>query len=77
MIKDGKTDAIMASLHTSAVNAEVITRQLAEIMININSGEGALGRLIQDSSIAENINQTIANFKKSSRAIQNSAAQPS
>jgi phospholipid/cholesterol/gamma-HCH transport system substrate-binding protein len=64
-----ETDAIMISLHSSAVNAEVITRQLAEIMININSGEGALGRLIQDSIIAENINQTIANFKKSSEGL--------
>jgi len=64
-----ETDAIMASLQTSAVNAEVVTKQLAEIMTNINSGEGALGRLIQDSTIAENINQTIANFKKSSEGL--------
>jgi phospholipid/cholesterol/gamma-HCH transport system substrate-binding protein len=64
-----ETDAIMASLQTSAVNAEVITKQLAEIMTNINSGGGALGRLIQDSTIAENINQTIANFKKSSEGL--------
>jgi phospholipid/cholesterol/gamma-HCH transport system substrate-binding protein len=59
----------MASLQNSAVNSEVITKQLAEIMININSGEGPLGRLIQDSTIAENINQTIANFKKSSEGL--------
>ncbi len=64
-----ETDAIMASLQTSAVNSEVITKQLSEIMININSGEGPLGRLIQDSTIAENINQTIANFKKSSEGL--------
>ncbi len=64
-----ETDAIMASLQTSAVSAEVITKQLAEIMTNINSGEGALGRLVQDSTIAENINQTIANFKKSSEGL--------
>ncbi len=36
-------------------------------MMNINSGQGTLGRLIQDSTIAENINQTIVNFKKSSK----------
>lgn len=64
-----ETDDIMASLQTSAVSTEVITKQLAEIMTNINSGEGALGRLIQDSTIAENINQTIANFKKSSEGL--------
>jgi phospholipid/cholesterol/gamma-HCH transport system substrate-binding protein len=61
-----ETDDIMKSLKTSAENAEVITLQLSEIMMNINSGQGTLGRLIQDSTIAENINQTIENFKKSS-----------
>ena len=64
-----ETDDIMASLQTSTVSAEIITNQLAQIMTNINSGEGALGRLITDSTIAENINQTIANFKKSSEGL--------
>ena len=64
-----ETDAIMISLHSTAVNAELITLQLAEIMMNINSGKGTLGRLIQDSTIAENINQTIGNFKKSSAGL--------
>src|SRR5680860_276966 len=64
-----ETDAIMASLQTSVLTAETITQQLAEIMMNINSGQGTLGRLIQDSSIAENINQTIENFKMSSEGL--------
>lgn len=64
-----ETDAIMISLQSTAVNAELITLQLAEIMMNINSGQGTLGRLIQDSTIAENINQTIGNFKKSSAGL--------
>lgn len=64
-----ETDAIMVNLQTSAVNAETISKQLAEIMTNINSGEGTLGRLIQDSTIAENISQTLANFKKSSEGL--------
>jgi phospholipid/cholesterol/gamma-HCH transport system substrate-binding protein len=64
-----ETDAIMLSLQSTAVNAELITLQLAEIMMNINSGKGTLGRLIQDSTIAENINQTIGNFKKSSAGL--------
>lgn len=61
-----ETDEIIKSLKTSAESVEVITLQLSEIMMNINSGQGTLGRLIQDSTIAENINQTIKNFKKSS-----------
>jgi phospholipid/cholesterol/gamma-HCH transport system substrate-binding protein len=64
-----ETDAIMASLQVTAGNAEIITQQLAEIMVKINSGNGTLGRLIQDSTIAENINQTIVNLKKSSKGL--------
>ena len=64
-----ETDAIMKSLKVTAENAEVITDQLAEIMVNINHGKGTLGRLIQDKTIAENINQTIVNLKKSSKGL--------
>jgi phospholipid/cholesterol/gamma-HCH transport system substrate-binding protein len=74
-VKDGQlilseepieTDQVLVSLQTSAANVEIITNQLAQIMINANSGEGAIGRLIHDTTIAENITQTIENFKKSS-----------
>jgi phospholipid/cholesterol/gamma-HCH transport system substrate-binding protein len=64
-----ETDAIMASLDVTAYNAAIITQQLAEIMIKVNSGEGTLGRLIADSTIAENLNQTIVNLKTSSKGL--------
>lgn len=64
-----ETDAIMASLEVTAGNAEIISAQLAEIMIKINGGSGTLGRLIQDTTIAENLNQTIVNLKKSSKGL--------
>ncbi|MFW6257726.1 MAG: MlaD family protein, partial [Prolixibacteraceae bacterium] len=64
-----ETDDIMKSLQTTAGHAEVISLQLAEVMMNINSGKGMLGRLIQDSTIAENVNLTIENFKKSSEGL--------
>lgn len=64
-----ETDDIMKSLKTSAESAEVITLQLSEIMMNINTGQGMLGRLIQDSTIAENVNMTIENFRKSSEGL--------
>jgi len=64
-----ETDEIMISLKTTAESAEVITLQLAEIMTNINSGQGMLGRLISDEAIAENVNLTIENFKKSSEGL--------
>jgi len=64
-----ETDAIMASLEVSAANAEIITYELAEVMMKINGGNGTLGRLIQDSTIAENLNQTIENLKTSSKGL--------
>jgi phospholipid/cholesterol/gamma-HCH transport system substrate-binding protein len=64
-----ETDAIMASLQVTAENAEIITDQLAEIMIKVNSGRGTLGKLIQDSTIARNIDQTIINLKNSSKGL--------
>jgi phospholipid/cholesterol/gamma-HCH transport system substrate-binding protein len=62
-------DAIMASLQVTADNAAIVSFQLAEIMTKVNSGSGTLGRFIQDSTIAENINQTIVNLKKSSKGL--------
>jgi phospholipid/cholesterol/gamma-HCH transport system substrate-binding protein len=64
-----ETDAIMASLQVTAVNAALVSSQLAEILVKVNSGSGTLGRFIQDSTIAENINQTILNLKKSSKGL--------
>jgi len=64
-----ETDAIIASLQETAASAAVITDQLAEIMVKINHGKGTLSRLIQDESIAENLNQTIVNLKRSSHGL--------
>ena len=49
--------------------AEIVSDELAEIMIKVNSGKGTIGRLIQDSSIAENLSQTMVNIKKSSKGL--------
>ena len=64
-----ESDAIMSSLSITAGNAEIISEELAEIMIKINNGNGTLGRLIQDSTLAENLNQTMQNLKKSSKGL--------
>jgi len=78
LVKDGQhliskepveMDAIMASLQVTAINATIISGQLAEIMTHINSGNGTMGRLIRDSTIAENLNQTVSNLKKSSNGL--------
>lgn len=64
-----ETDAIMASLQVTAGNAEIITQELSEIMYKINKGNGTLGRLIQDPTIANNISESILNIKKSSQGL--------
>jgi phospholipid/cholesterol/gamma-HCH transport system substrate-binding protein len=64
-----ETDAIMASILETSVNAAIITNQLAEIMVKVNHGNGTIGRLIRDSTIAENLNQTIVYLKRSSRGL--------
>ena len=60
---------VMASFKVTAKNAENISFQLAAIMNKINKGDGTLGRLIQDSNMADNLNQTILNLKKSSKGL--------
>ena len=62
-------DAIMASLQVTAGNAAIISQELAEIMFKINSGNGTLGRLIQDTTIANNLSQTMVNIKRSSKGL--------
>ncbi len=78
MVKDGQeltssepveTDAIMASLKVTAGNAEVISKQLAEIMYKVNNGNGILSRLIQDSSMAVNLDATMLNLRKSTKGL--------
>ncbi|HCY40346.1 MAG TPA: MCE family protein [Prolixibacteraceae bacterium] len=68
-IEPVETDEIIASLYLTAQNAEIISSELAEIMLSINGGEGTLGRLIQDTTIAENINRTIINLRSSSKGL--------
>jgi phospholipid/cholesterol/gamma-HCH transport system substrate-binding protein len=65
-----ETDAIMASLQVTAGNAEIISAQLAEIIFNINNGRGTIGKLIQDSTIAENLSQTMVHVKTSSEGLE-------
>lgn len=62
-------DAIMSSLKVTADNTAIISFQLAEIMLKVNSGTGTLGRLLRDSAIATNLNQTMENLRKSSKGL--------
>ena len=65
-----ETDQIISSLKITADNVAIVSYQLAEILMKVNSGSGILGRLIQDTSFAENINQTMVNLKNSSKGLE-------
>jgi phospholipid/cholesterol/gamma-HCH transport system substrate-binding protein len=68
-IEPVETDAILSSLKVTGENAEIVSDQLAQILYKINSGKGTFGMLINDTTMATNINTTIHNLKKSSRGL--------
>lgn len=64
-----KVNVIMSSLEVTSANAEVVSQQLEEIITKINSGQGAIGSLVQDTVIAQDIGYTIENLKNSSKGL--------
>jgi phospholipid/cholesterol/gamma-HCH transport system substrate-binding protein len=64
-----ETDAIMNSIKVTALNAEIVTNELAEIMMKVNTGQGTIGRLISDTSISESFNKTMLNIENSSKGL--------
>jgi phospholipid/cholesterol/gamma-HCH transport system substrate-binding protein len=65
-----ETDVILESLETTALNVEIITNELAEVMLGINSGKGTLGRLIHDNTIANNLGKTMDNLEASTKGLE-------
>jgi phospholipid/cholesterol/gamma-HCH transport system substrate-binding protein len=63
------SDTLMAKLNTTVGNAQLISQQVTEMMNKINTGNGTLGRLIRDTTLAENLNQTLINLKTSSKSL--------
>lgn len=68
-LKPIETDAIMASLKTSADNAAIITGNLADISDRINHGKGALGKLLHDTTLSSNISSTMRNLNSSTKKL--------
>ena len=60
---------IMESVKISAENAEIITDELATILIKVNDGQGTLGRLMNDETMANNLDATMENLKKSTKGL--------
>jgi len=64
-----ETDAIIQSLSVTADNAAVATGEISTMLENINKGRGTLGRLIRDTTMAENIDKTIVNLRTSTKKL--------
>lgn len=64
------TDEIMNKLAKTADNVEGISGDLANIMHNISSGKGTVGRLFMDSTLAMTLNQTFVNLKRGTKGFE-------
>lgn len=64
-----ETDAIMESLQVTADNAAMATGEITEILAKVNSGKGSLGKLINDDSMAEDLDATMTNLKTSTKKL--------
>jgi phospholipid/cholesterol/gamma-HCH transport system substrate-binding protein len=64
-----ETDALMGSLKTTTDNAAIVSGELADILIKINSGTGLIGQLLEDSALASEIDKTVLNLRQSSQGL--------
>ena len=75
--RQSQLDDILENLETTSQELGVISRELGGVsselhvmMQQINSGEGTLGRLIQDPSLYENLDSLAVNLKNISRKME-------
>jgi len=61
--------AIMVSLKVTTGNAEVFSQQLEEIMVKVNDENGTFTKIIQDTTIASNLSQTMENLNSSTKGL--------
>jgi len=57
-------DEIMGSVKTTSNNLASITGDLSAIMKNIHQGKGTIGKLLMDSTMAQNVGQAMVNIKQ-------------
>ncbi|MDP1844761.1 MAG: MlaD family protein [Sediminibacterium sp.] len=82
MIKDGAfikginpvemTD-VMIKMTAIADNAELLTKNLADIVHKVNDGQGSLGRLLNSDKLAKNLEKTISSSQETVKSIKKSA----
>ncbi|MBC7862462.1 MAG: MCE family protein [Bacteroidia bacterium] len=63
-------DEMWGQLKTTADNAATITTDLSEIISSIRYGKGSIGKLLMDSSLAEDLDQTLTNVKRGTKGFE-------
>lgn len=61
---------ILSSIEVSAQNAEIITDELATLLINMNNNQGIFGKLLNDDKIATDMEKTMENLRKGSKGLE-------
>jgi phospholipid/cholesterol/gamma-HCH transport system substrate-binding protein len=57
-------DEILSKLKTTVDNAASITGNLSEVMENIKQGKGTVGKLLMDSTMANDVSAALVNIKQ-------------
>jgi phospholipid/cholesterol/gamma-HCH transport system substrate-binding protein len=70
MDKSGEVDSILYAMKSTIQYTANITSDLAVITNSLQSGEGTIGRLLMNSSGAENFDSTMFYLKESSAALK-------
>jgi phospholipid/cholesterol/gamma-HCH transport system substrate-binding protein len=67
-IKPVDLEDVMASVNQVAINAAVLTDNLAQISDKINRGEGAIGALLTDKTVINNVNKTLVTVEEAAHS---------
>jgi phospholipid/cholesterol/gamma-HCH transport system substrate-binding protein len=70
MDKAGELDSILIAIKSTIRSTADITSDLATITNSLQSGEGTIGRLLMNTSAAENFDSTMINLKESTAALK-------
>ena len=68
-IKPFEIDDILKDVKATALNAQVITSNLAEMTSNINRGRGVIGKMLSDTIFAKRLDRTVVNIDKSAKGL--------
>ena len=69
------TDDILNTLGKSSENAAILTADLLKITNRMTEGKGAIGILLNDTILAQDLKQSVANLKSASRGASHTIAE--